>query len=69
MDELNNWKTRAMIIGAVIGAITGLGAAYILVRRAEEAQAKPQLTTGDGVKIGMGLAGVLKLISDIGSSK
>lgn len=58
-----------MIIGAVIGAITGLGAAYILVRRAEEAQAKPQLTTGDGVKIGMGLAGVLKLISDIGSSK
>jgi hypothetical protein len=69
MDELNNWKTRAMIIGAVIGAITGLGAAYILVRRAEEAQTKPQLTTGDGVKIGMGLAGVLKLISDIGSSK
>lgn len=58
-----------MIIGAVIGAITGLGAAYILVRRAEEAQTKPQLTTGDGVKIGMGLAGVLKLISDIGSSK
>jgi hypothetical protein len=69
MDELNNWKTRAMIIGAVIGAITGLGAAYILVHRAEEAQTKPQLTTGDGVKIGMGLAGVLKLISDIGSSK
>jgi hypothetical protein len=69
MDEMNNWKTRAMIIGAVIGAITGLGAAYILVRRAEEAQTKPQLTTGDGVKIGMGLAGVLKLISDIGSSK
>lgn len=69
MDEMNSWKTRALIIGAVIGAITGLGAAYIMIRRAEEAQAKPQLTTGDGVKIGMGLAGVLKLISDIGSGK
>lgn len=67
MDELNSWKTRALVIGAVIGAITGLGAAYIIIRRAEEAQTRPQLTTGDGVKIGMGLAGVLKLISDIGS--
>ena len=69
MDEMSNWKTRALIIGAVIGAITGLGAAYIMIRRAEEAQMKPQLTTGDGVKIGMGLAGVLKLISDIGTSR
>ncbi len=50
MDEMSNWKTRALIIGAVIGAITGLGAAYIMIRRAEEAQSKPQLTTGDGVK-------------------
>jgi hypothetical protein len=58
-----------LIIGCVLGAIAGLGAAYIMVRRAEEAQTKPQLTTGDGVKIGMGLAGVFKLISDLGTGK
>ncbi len=69
MEETNNWKSRTLIIGCIIGAIAGLGAAYIMVRRAEEAQTKPQLTTGDGVKIGMGLAGVFKLISDLGTGK
>jgi hypothetical protein len=69
MDDTNSWKSRTLIIGCIIGAIAGLGAAYIMVRRAEEAQTKPQLTTGDGVKIGMGLAGVFKLISDLGTGK
>lgn len=69
MEETKNWKSRVLIIGAVIGALSGLGAAFIMIRRAEEAQTKPQLTTGDGVKIGMGLAGVIKLISDIAAHK
>jgi len=69
MDETKNWKSQTLIIGCIIGAIAGLGAAYIMIRRAEEAQTKPQLTTGDGVKIGMGLAGVIKLISDLGTGK
>ncbi len=67
MDESNNWKTQVMVIGGVLGVLAGLGAAYIMIRRAEEAETRPQLTTGDGVKIGMGLAGVLKLISDLGA--
>ena len=65
MDNSDNWKTRILVIGSVLGLISGLGAAYIIIRRSEEAQQKPQLTTGDGVKIGMGLAGVFKLISDV----
>jgi len=69
MEETKNWKSRALIIGAIVGAVSGLGAAYILIRRAEEAQTTPQITTGDGVKIGMGLAGVFKLISDIATNK
>lgn len=69
MEETKNWKSQTLIIGCIIGAIAGLGAAYIMIRRAEEAQTKPQLTTGDGVKIGMGLAGVIKLISDLGTGK
>lgn len=69
MEESNNWKTRVLIIGGVVGLLSGLGAAYLLIRRSEEAQHQPQLTTGDGVKIGMGLAGVFKLISDLASRK
>ncbi|MBA4420718.1 MAG: hypothetical protein C0391_06195 [Anaerolinea sp.] len=69
MEESNNWKTRVLIIGGVVGLISGLGAAYLLIRRSEEAQRQPQLTTSDGVKIGMGMAGIFKLISDLASPK
>jgi hypothetical protein len=64
-----NWKTKTILIGAVIGAAAGLIAAYILVQRADESQQAPRLNAGDGVKVGLGVLGVLRLISDIGARK
>jgi len=62
-------RNDILLIGAVLGAVAGIIAAVILVQRAEDAQQNPKLTAGDGVKVGMGILGVLKLISDIGSKK
>lgn len=64
-----NWKSRTILIGAVLGAAAGLIAAYILVQRASETQQAPRLNPGDGVKVGLGVLGVLRLISDIGARK
>ncbi|HAL15245.1 MAG TPA: hypothetical protein DCP32_00395 [Anaerolineaceae bacterium] len=58
-----------IIIGALLGAVAGAMAAVILVQRAEEAQQSPKLTAGDGVKVGLGVLGLLRLISEIGSKK
>lgn len=66
---MGNWKSRTMLIGAIVGAAAGLIAAYILVQRANEAQQAPKLNAGDGVKVGLGVLGVLRLISDIGSKR
>ena len=66
MQELDNWKTKALIIGGVLGLVSGLFAAFLLIQRSEQKQVKPQLNTKDGVKVGMGLLGVLRLISDMG---
>ncbi len=66
---MGNWKTRTILIGAVLGAAAGLIAAYILVQRAGETQQAPRLNAGDGVKVGLGVLGVLRLISDIGTRK
>ncbi len=63
----NNWQTKTMIIGAVIGAITGVIGAYILVQASEKAGNRPQLSAGDGVKVGLGLMAVLRLLADLGS--
>lgn len=66
MENNNSWKTRVMIVGAVIGLLTGLGAAYIIVQRAEQQNVEPKLSAGEGVKVGLGVLGLLRMIADIG---
>ncbi len=63
MDENTNWKMKTFAIGGAIGLLIGLGAAYILVKRAETEGDRPQLTTGEGVRLGLGILGLLRLIS------
>jgi len=69
MEEQNNWKIRTYVIGGLVGLIAGLGTAYMITRRAEETQQQPRLTTGDSVKIGMSLASVFKMITDLVSPR
>jgi hypothetical protein len=64
-----NWKTKTLLIGATVGAATGLIAAIIILQRAEQNETKPQITAGDGVKVGLGVLGVLRLLADLGSHK
>ena len=61
-----NWKNKTIAIGAIAGLALGLAAAYIVIKRAEQDNTAPQITAGDGVKVGLGLLGVLRLIADLG---
>jgi hypothetical protein len=61
----DNWKVTTLIIGGVIGLISGIVAAYILIQRAEDEQSRPHISAGEGVKVGLGLLGLLRLIADL----
>jgi hypothetical protein len=65
MAQKIDWKTRVLIIGALVGAITGVAASYIMVQQAEKQQKQMQVTPGDGVKLGLGVLTLLRLVSDI----
>jgi hypothetical protein len=67
VENSSSWKTRTLLTGAVIGAFTGILAAYLMVQRAEQEESHPKLTAGDGVKLGVGVLGLLRFISDMGS--
>ncbi|HNT55793.1 MAG TPA: hypothetical protein PKG95_13830 [Anaerolineaceae bacterium] len=65
METPTNWKTRTMIVGAILGSLAGLAAAYVLISRAEqENKEQAKLTAGDGVKVGLGLLGILRLLAN-----
>jgi hypothetical protein len=64
MKSLEPWKSKTLLIGAGVGLVTGLVAAMIIIQRAEQQQAKPKISAGEGVKMGLGLLGVLKLLTD-----
>jgi hypothetical protein len=63
MNEDENWRTRTLILGSVIGAVTGLVMAVLLLRRAEQQGEMPKIGTSEGMKIGMALLGLLRQIA------
>jgi hypothetical protein len=61
-----DWRNRALIIGGVVGALLGLGAAYIYINSAEESGATPEVTPGTAVTIGLSLLALLRQVAAIG---
>jgi hypothetical protein len=65
---MNN-NSRVIIGGALIGAITGLIAAVLLTRRAERTGSETALTTGEGMKLGVLVFGLLRAIASLSDDK
>lgn len=59
-------KSRVILGGALIGAITGLIAAVLLTRRAERNDRETAITTGEGMKLGVLVFGLLRAIASLG---
>ncbi len=62
----DSWKAKTLIIGGIVGALTGLGAAYLLTRRAEQKGEPLAISSGQGLKVSMLVAGLLRSILSLG---
>jgi hypothetical protein len=54
---------RVLILGALIGAATGLVAALMLQRRAEKTGREISLSTGEGIQLGVMIMGLLRAVA------
>jgi len=62
----DSWKFQTLVIGGVLGLLTGVGAAYLLSRRAEQKGTRLSITPTKGVQLGVLLAGLLRSILSLG---
>jgi gas vesicle protein len=62
-------KSRILVFGALVGAFTGLIAAMLLNRRVEKNESETALTTGEGLKLGVLVFGLLRAIASLGDEK
>lgn len=62
-------KTRILIYGALIGAATGVIAAMLLNRRETKDESGTAITTGEGLKLGVMVFGLLRAIASLGEDE
>jgi len=60
------WKMKTILAGTILGALTGLGAAMLLTRRAEQQGERLNITSGQGLRLGVLIAGLLRSILSLG---
>lgn len=58
-------KSRVIVSGALTGALIGLIAAMLLNRRAEKHERETAITTGEGLKLGVLVFGLLRAIASL----
>lgn len=61
-----DWRSRALVAGGVLGALAGLGAAYLYVQSAEKSGEELNFKAGDGVKIGLLVLGLMRSVAQLG---
>ena len=62
-------RSRTLVLGALVGAITGLIAASLLNRRAEQTEGGTAITPSDGMKLGVMVFGLLRAIASLGDER
>ncbi len=62
----DSWKVKTLLIGGAVGALVGVGAAFLLTKRAEQKGTQLAITPGKGVQLGVMLAGLMRSILSLG---
>jgi len=65
-EELSpDWRPKVLVVGAVVGALVGLGAAYLFIQNVEDNSQPPEITAGKGLKLGLLLLGLVRSVADL----
>ncbi len=69
MNLTTNDRNRTLIVGTLMGALVGLAGAFLLTRRAEETGTDITVSTGEGMRLGVMIIGLLRAVAALGDDK
>jgi hypothetical protein len=64
-----NPKPKILILGGLIGALMGVGAAYLFIQRAERENRSPVISPSEGIKLGLVALGAMKQFAQLGGGE
>lgn len=66
-----NWKTKAIILGTIVGALIGLGAATLFTRNADKngSGEAPEVSTAEALGLAISVIGLVRGISSLADGK
>jgi hypothetical protein len=60
-------KSQILLLGGLVGALTGVGVAYLITQRAERQGGQVSLSSGEGLRLGLLVLGLLRQVADLAS--
>jgi hypothetical protein len=66
MKSVRENNLPVLLISAVVGAVVGIGAGFVLIKRAESRGRSQAISAGEGLSIGLLVLGLLRQIGQLG---
>lgn len=58
-----NWRAKTFMFGGIVGALVGLGVAYIYVSSVKDDSQRPEIKPGALVAVGLTLLGLMRQVA------
>jgi hypothetical protein len=66
LTKTDTWQPKAIALGTLLGALVGLGGAYLLVQRNKSSETTPQVSGGELLRLAILALGLVKSVAELG---
>ena len=66
LKKTNTWQPKVIALGAILGALVGVGGAYLLVQKNKSTDTPPRVSGGEFMRLAILALGLVKSVGELG---